>query len=98
MDCLSGHVVEKSPPLFSIKWFKNVATALRFDKYSPRDWAIWNLSSWCSYAVVFGISKILMPLFHTLVALLPAGVVSFFKAVFVKLTLLAVAVWHVVFG
>jgi hypothetical protein len=43
------------PSLFSKEWWKNIGSAVKFHRYSPRDWAIWNISSWVTYATVFGV-------------------------------------------
>lgn len=86
---------DKKPKLFSVAWFKNLGSALRFDKYSARDWAIWNLSSWATYAVVFGFTKLLVPLLNYVVSMLPSGLVTAAKAVFTKVAVFFAALVHI---
>lgn len=38
-------------------WWVNMFTALKFHKYTAKDWAIWNLSSYATYGMVFGVFK-----------------------------------------
>ena len=71
------------PTLFSGAWFKNVFMALNVFKYSAREWAIWSISSWVTIGQVFALKQV--------IAILPVGLVTFFKAVASKVAALVSA-------
>lgn len=95
--------VEKGKPsLFSAAWWTALFSALKLWKYSARDWAIWNLSSWATYATVFGLLKPLAAFVTAkvpwLMPALSAGWSMFVKgvlAVWAFLLALIAAIWNV---
>lgn len=58
MELVNKHSeVSEKPGFMSKGWWSNLFSALRFDKYTSRDWGIWNLSSYATYGMVFGVFK-----------------------------------------
>lgn len=84
---MSTDVAIKKPRVFSWAWFKAIGSALRYDKYDARDWAIDTLSSLRSYATAGIIAWFKMSAW-------PA-VSTFAKALWAKVVALATAVWAV---
>jgi len=53
----TGPPIEKSPAMLSWRWWVLLFGAFKLWEYTPKDWAVWNLSSYISYATVFGVFK-----------------------------------------
>lgn len=89
-----GDVEKVVPRFLSFAWFKNLATAVRYDKYSARDWAISTWSTIVTTAQFSGIGIV----WTWLVNILPAGVVTAAKSVGAFVSAVLAGLAHVVFG
>lgn len=82
---------EKKPPMLSWRWWALMFGALKFWKYTPKDWAIWNLSSYATYGMVFGVFKPVAAAIGTKLPWLMPAV----KAAWAKTAAFVVALFHV---
>lgn len=89
---------EDKPGFFTWRFWSLLFGALKVWKYSPKDWAIWHLSSYVTYATVFGLLK---PIAAWLTKTFP-WVVPVLKTVWAKVVAVVIAVWeftiHSLFG
>ena len=79
------------PKALSWAWWALLFSALAVWKFTPKEWAIWNLSSYASYATVYGL---LNPAFDWINTNLP-WLIPGIKAAASKVAAIAVAGWEV---
>lgn len=83
--------LEEKPAFLSARWWVLTLQALAFWKYSAKDWAIWNLSSYATYGMVFGVFKPVA----TFIGAKAPWLLPMLKLAWAKVTALVIAIFHV---
>lgn len=86
------------PKFFSFAWWALLFSAFCIWRYSPKDWAVWNLSSWVTIGQIFCLTTVynFLKIEAPWVVSGAMAVANFLKAIVVKAVAVAVAVWNVV--
>lgn len=91
--------IEKTKPKFlSFAWFVLFFSALAVWKYTPKDWGVWNVSSYVTLAQVFCATQVyeFIKVNAPWVLTGLGSLASFGKAVAAKVVVVTVAVWEVI--